>query len=84
MRTKEEGGRVTPFSDGYRPFFWFWTCNPGGTVTLPRERREVKPGDDAPVQIDLHVSVGCEVGLHFTVRESGEIVGEGVVTQLLD
>jgi len=84
MRTKEEGGRDTPFRDGYRPSFWFWTCNPGGTVTLPREQHEVKPGDDATVQIDLLVSVACEVGLHFTVRESGEIVGEGVVTQLLD
>jgi elongation factor Tu len=84
MRTKEEGGRQTPFRDGYRPYFYFWTCNPGGTVTLPPEQHEVKPGDGATVQIDLLLSVACEVGVHFTVRENREIVGEGVVTDLLD
>ena len=84
MRTKEEGGRETPFRDGYRPYFWFWTCNPGGIVTLPRERHEVNPGDRATVQIDLLVSVACEVGVRFTIRENNEIVGEGVVTELLD
>ena len=49
-----------------------------------RERHEVKPGGDATVQIDLLVSVACEVGVRFTVRENNEIVGEGVVTELLD
>ena len=84
MRTEEEGGREAPFRDGYRPYFGFWTSSPGGTITLPRERHEVKPGDDAAVQIDLVVPVACEVGLNFAVRESNKTVGEGVVTELLD
>jgi elongation factor Tu len=47
MRTKEEGGREAPFRDGYRPYFRLWTSSPGGIITLPRQRHEVKPGDDA-------------------------------------
>jgi hypothetical protein len=85
MRTTEEGGREAPFRDGYRPYFWFWTYNCGGTVGLPPERLDVKPGEEATVRIELLVSVACEVGMPFSVGEADrKIVGDGIVTEVVD
>ena len=78
--TKEEGGRHTPFFNGYRPQFYFRTTDVTGIVTLPEGVEMVMPGDNIKVDIDLITPIAIEEGLRFAIREGGRTVGAGVVT----
>ena len=80
---KEEGGRHTPFFQGYRPQFYFRTTDVTGTVTLPAGTEMVMPGDNIKVDVQLVSPVACEEGLRFAIREGGKTVGAGVVTKIL-
>jgi elongation factor Tu len=81
---KAEGGRSTPFFNGYRPQFWFRTIDVTGVVTLQPGTTAVKPDDDALLRIDLVTPVACEVGMRFAMREGGKTVGAGLVTKIFD
>jgi elongation factor Tu len=81
---KEEGGRHTPFFNGYRPQFYFRTTDVTGTVTLPAGTEMVMPGDNIKVDVELVSVIACEEGLRFAIREGGKTVGAGVVTKILD
>ena len=81
---KEEGGRHTPFFNGYRPQFYFRTTDVTGSVTLPEGTEMVMPGDNTNLDVELHVPIACEKGLHFAIREGGRTVGAGVVTDITD
>ena len=78
--TKEEGGRHTPFFNGYRPQFYFRTTDVTGIVHLPEGVEMVMPGDNIKVDIDLITPIAIEEGLRFAIREGGRTVGAGVVT----
>src|SRR5438309_6168602 len=80
---KEEGGRHTPFFNGYRPQFYFRTTDVTGTVTLPAGTEMVMPGDNIKVDVELVSAIACEEGLRFAIREGGKTVGAGVVTKIL-
>jgi elongation factor Tu len=80
---KEEGGRHTPFFQGYRPQFYFRTTDVTGTVTLPAGTEMVMPGDNIKVDVVLVSPIACEEGLRFAIREGGKTVGAGVVTKIL-
>ena len=80
---KEEGGRHTPFFNGYRPQFYFRTTDVTGTVTLPEGTEMVMPGDNIKVEVELVSPIACEEGLRFAIREGGRTVGAGVVTKIL-
>jgi len=80
---KEEGGRHTPFFQGYRPQFYFRTTDVTGTVTLPEGTEMVMPGDNIKVDVVLVSPIACEAGLRFAIREGGKTVGAGVVTTIL-
>jgi elongation factor Tu len=77
---KEEGGRHTPFFNGYRPQFYFRTTDVTGVCTLPAGTEMVMPGDNINVDIELITPIACEAGLRFAIREGGRTVGAGVVT----
>jgi elongation factor Tu len=81
---KEEGGRHTPFFNGYRPQFYFRTTDVTGTVQLPAGTEMVMPGDNIKVDVELVSPIACEVGLRFAIREGGKTVGAGVVTKIND
>ena len=81
---KEEGGRHTPFFQGYRPQFYFRTTDVTGNVTLPEGTEMVMPGDNTNLQIELLTPIACEKGLHFAIREGGRTVGAGVVTDVIE
>ena len=81
--SKEEGGRHTPFFDGYRPQFYFRTTDVTGSVALPEDIKMVMPGDNVKVTITLHVPVAMDDGLRFAVREGGRTVGAGVVAKII-
>ncbi len=81
--SKEEGGRHTPFFDGYRPQFFFRTTDVTGTAKLPAGREMVMPGDNLKVDVELHTPVAMEQGLRFAIREGGRTVGAGVVTKII-
>src|SRR5438874_1424667 len=81
--TKEEGGRHTPFFNGYRPQFYFRTTDVTGTVTLPSGTEMVMPGDNIKIDVELVSPIACEEGLRFAIREGGKTVGAGVVTKML-
>ncbi len=81
--TKEEGGRHTPFFNGYRPQFYFRTTDVTGVVKLPEGTEMVMPGDNITVEIELITPVAMEEGLKFAIREGGRTVGAGVVTKIL-
>jgi elongation factor Tu len=81
---KEEGGRHTPFFNGYRPQFYFRTTDVTGTVTLPAGTEMVMPGDNIKVDVELVSVIACEEGLRFAIREGGKTVGAGVVTKILE
>jgi elongation factor Tu len=81
---KEEGGRNTPFFDGYRPQFHFWTMNVTGEVSLPEDVEMVMPGDSANLTVELIVPVALEQGSRFAIREGGRTVGSGVVTEIVE
>jgi elongation factor Tu len=82
--TKEEGGRHTPFFNGYRPQFYFRTTDVTGVANLPTGREMVMPGDNVDgMDVELITPIAMEDGLRFAIREGGRTVGAGVVTQIL-
>jgi elongation factor Tu len=82
--TKEEGGRHTPFFNGYRPQFYFRTTDVTGIVKLPDGVEMVMPGDNIAVEGDLITPIAMTEGLRFAVREGGKTVGAGVVTKIIE
>jgi len=80
--TKEEGGRHTPFFNGYRPQFYFRTTDVTGSATLPEGVEMVMPGDNVTLKIELITPVALEKGLRFAIREGGRTVGAGTVTDI--
>jgi elongation factor Tu len=80
--TKEEGGRHTPFFNGYRPQFYFRTTDVTGVVALPQGVEMVMPGDNVKMAVELITPIAIEEGLRFAVREGGRTVGAGVVTAI--
>jgi elongation factor Tu len=81
--TKEEGGRHTPFFNGYRPQFYFRTTDVTGTATLPAGVEMVMPGDNVQMEIELITPIAMEKELRFAIREGGRTVGAGVVTEII-
>ena len=81
---KEEGGRHTPFFNGYRPQFYFRTTDVTGVITLPEGTEMVMPGDNIVMDIQLISPIAIEEGLRFAIREGGRTVGAGVVTEIID
>jgi elongation factor Tu len=82
--SKEEGGRHTPFFNGYRPQFYFRTTDVTGAVELPEGVEMVMPGDNVKVTVKLIAPIAMEEGLRFAVREGGRTVGAGVVSKVLE
>ena len=82
--TKEEGGRHTPFFQGYRPQFYFRTTDVTGQIRLPEGVEMVMPGDNINIDCELITSIAIEEGLRFAVREGGRTVGAGVVTAIVE
>ena len=80
--TKEEGGRHTPFFDGYRPQFYFRTTDVTGVIKLPAGTEMVMPGDNVDMEIELITPIAIEKGLRFAIREGGRTVGSGVVADI--
>jgi len=81
--TKEEGGRHTPFFNGYRPQFYFRTTDVTGVATLPSGTEMVMPGDNIEMEIELITPIALEPELRFAIREGGRTVGAGVVTEVI-
>ena len=81
---KEEGGRHTPFFQGYRPQFYIRTMDVTGSVQLPEGVEMVMPGDNTNLQVELIVPVALEAGSRFAIREGGRTVGAGVITKILE
>ncbi|MCW5893857.1 MAG: elongation factor Tu [bacterium] len=82
--TKEEGGRHTPFFNGYRPQFYFRTTDVTGVCTLPEGTEMVMPGDNVSVKVELIMPIAMDEGLRFAIREGGRTVGAGVVTKIYE
>ena len=82
--TKEEGGRHTPFFNGYRPQFYFRTTDVTGVVQLPEGVEMVMPGDNVTMTVELIDTIAIEEGLKFAIREGGRTVGAGVVTKIAE
>lgn len=82
--TKEEGGRHTPFFNGYRPQFYFRTTDVTGDIQLPESVEMVMPGDNATFKVELITPIAMDEGLRFAIREGGRTVASGVVSKLLD
>src|SRR5438874_2867147 len=82
--TKEEGGRHTPFFNGYRPQFYFRTTDVTGTAELPSGAEMVMPGDNTSLVINLIAPIAMEKGLRFAIREGGRTVGAGTVTDIIE
>ena len=80
---KEEGGRHTPFSKGYKPQFYFRTTDVTGEVELPADKEMVMPGDNVTFKVKLQAPIAMEQGLNFAIREGGRTVGAGVVTSII-
>jgi elongation factor Tu len=81
--SKEEGGRHTPFFNGYRPQFYFRTTDVTGSAKLPEGTEMVMPGDNVELEIDLHTPVAMEKGLRFAIREGGRTVGAGTISEII-
>jgi elongation factor Tu len=81
---KEEGGRHTPFFNGYRPQFYLRTTDVTGSIKLPENVEMVMPGDNIQMEVELHTEVAIEKELRFAIREGGRTVGAGVVTEILE
>jgi elongation factor Tu len=81
--SKEEGGRHTPFFNGYRPQFYFRTTDVTGTAKLPAGTEMVMPGDNIQLEIELHTPVAMEKGLRFAIREGGRTVGAGAISEII-
>jgi elongation factor Tu len=82
--TKEEGGRHTPFFDGYRPQFYFRTTDVTGSAHLPQGVEMVMPGDNVQMEVELIAPIAMEKELRFAIREGGRTVGAGVVTEIIE
>jgi elongation factor Tu len=82
--TKEEGGRHTPFFNGYRPQFYFRTTDVTGVVTLPKDIEMVMPGDNVAIEVELITPIAMEKELRFAIREGGRTVGAGVVAEIVE
>ncbi len=82
--TKEEGGRHTPFFNGYRPQFYFRTTDVTGIVDLPAGVEMVMPGDNVAMVINLITPIAMDEGLRFAIREGGRTVGAGVVSSIIE
>jgi elongation factor Tu len=82
--TKEEGGRHTPFFNGYRPQFYFRTTDVTGVATLPEGREMVMPGDNVEMAVELITPIAMEKELRFAIREGGRTVGAGVVAEITE
>ena len=82
--TKEEGGRHTPFFNGYRPQFYFRTTDVTGNVKLPEGVEMVMPGDSTTMEVELITPIALEQELRFAIREGGRTVGAGVVTEIIE
>ena len=82
--TKDEGGRHTPFFNGYRPQFYFRTTDVTGTIELPEGKEMVMPGDNIDMTIELITPIAIEQGLRFAIREGGKTVGSGVVAEIIE
>ncbi|TML83526.1 MAG: elongation factor Tu, partial [Actinobacteria bacterium] len=80
--SKEEGGRHTPFFNGYRPQFYFRTTDVTGSIKLPEGQEMVMPGDNTNMEIELGQPIAMDQGLRFAIREGGRTVGAGVVTEI--
>ena len=81
--SKEEGGRHTPFFNGYRPQFYFRTTDVTGSIELPAGTEMVMPGDNVQMTIELVTPIAMEEQLRFAIREGGHTVGSGVVTKII-
>ncbi|HGH4200725.1 TPA: elongation factor Tu, partial [Legionella pneumophila] len=81
---KEEGGRHTPFFNGYRPQFYFRTTDVTGTCDLPSGVEMVMPGDNVQLVVSLHAPIAMDEGLRFAIREGGRTVGAGVVAKIIE
>jgi elongation factor Tu len=82
--SKEEGGRHTPFFNGYRPQFYFRTTDVTGSVELPAGTEMVMPGDNIAMTVTLIAPIAMEEGLRFAIREGGRTVGAGVVSKIIE
>jgi elongation factor Tu len=81
---KEEGGRHTPFFNGYRPQFYVRTMDVTGSSELPAGVEMVMPGDNVNLTVELIVPVALEIGSRFAIREGGRTVGAGVITKIIE
>ena len=81
--SKEEGGRHTPFFNGYRPQFYFRTTDVTGVAHLPAGTEMVMPGDNVQMEIELITPVAMDKGLRFAIREGGRTVGAGTVAEII-
>jgi elongation factor Tu len=82
--SKDEGGRHTPFFNGYRPQFYFRTTDVTGACTLPEGTEMVMPGDNVQMDVELIAPIAMEDGLRFAIREGGRTVGAGVVAKITE
>ena len=82
--SKEEGGRHTPFFNGYRPQFYFRTTDVTGSIELPQGTEMVMPGDNIGMVVTLISPIAMEEGLRFAIREGGRTVGAGVVAKIIE
>ncbi len=82
--TKEEGGRHTPFFNGYRPQFYFRTTDVTGVATLPDGVEMVMPGDNVQLTVELITPIAMEKELRFAIREGGRTVGAGVISEVIE
>ena len=83
IRDREEGGRHTPFFNGYRPQFYFRTTDVTGEITMEAGREMVMPGDNVTISVKLIVPIAMDKGLRFAIREGGRTVGAGQVTEII-
>lgn len=82
--SKEEGGRHTPFFNGYRPQFYFRTTDVTGEIILPKNVEMIMPGDNINIEINLIYQIAMEEGLRFAIREGGKTVGAGIVSEIIE
>ena len=82
--SKDEGGRHTPFFNGYRPQFYFRTTDVTGVAQLPEGTEMVMPGDNVNLQVELITPVAMDKGQRFAIREGGRTVGAGTVTEIVE
>jgi elongation factor Tu len=82
--SKEEGGRHTPFFNGYRPQFYFRTTDVTGVIKLPEGVEMVMPGDNVAISAELIMPIAMEKELRFAIREGGRTVGAGVISEIIE